>query len=227
MKNDIKILIQKKLDGINKKYNLENYIKVYEKIEKNCYNMYNKICFEYEKLNNNFYKKYDIETLLKESYSNIIKTILKYILIDIIKIYVKYIKNKHDENELLKMFDNYIYKFYINESHYEIYYNYDLKINTYFSFNFEKDINNNNILKIEIPKQLYNFYNSLNNEKFNNYIMRVDALNIDKIKENILNLQKIASTENNKIEKQITESNKIINENNIYNLKNFVIYKTK
>jgi len=227
MKNDVKNLINSKLNIINNKYNLINYIKQYEEIEKTCCTMYEKICFNYDKLNDNFYKKYDIETLLKEAYTNIVKTILKYIFIDVIKIYVKYIKNKRDENDFLKMFDNYIFKFYINENYFEIYYNYDLKVKSYFSFSFEKDEKNNNILKIEIPKQLYNFYNSLNNEKFIDYIKRAEVENIDKIKENIINLQKIANFENKKIQNQIKESNEIIKQNNIYNLKNFVLYEVK
>lgn len=79
-------------------------------------------------------------------------------------------------------------------------------------------------LYIENMKQLENFYNSVK-ESCLNYLNRINAADIEKVKNNVMQLQKIAAAENRKIENQIQDSNKIINTFNLYNLSDFIKYK--
>lgn len=228
MKKETKNLIIKDLNRIEKEYNLKYYIDIFAELEKTCYKLHEKISFN--EIEKDLYKNYELYTLLKESYKNIINQILRYILIDIIKLYIDTISSKRDQTEFLKLFwddekRKYIYNFSFSvdneRSRYEVFISgyYELKNSIYLSIELGAPG-----LYVENMKQLENFYNSVK-ESCLNYLDRINAAAVEKVKNNIMQLQKIAAAENKKIKNQIQESNKIINIFNLYNLSDFIKYK--
>lgn len=228
MKKETKNIIIKDLNRIEKEYNLKYYIDIFAGLEKACYKMHEKISFN--EIEKDLYKNYSLYSMLKESYKNIINQILRYILIDIVKLYIDTVTSKRDQTEFIKLLwddesKNYIYNFSFSvdneRSRYEVFIPgyYDLKNSTYLSIELGAPG-----LYVENMKQLENFYNSVK-ESCLNYLNRINAADVEKVKNNIMQLQKIAAAENKKIENQIQESNKIINTLNLYNLSNFIKYK--
>lgn len=228
MKKETKNIIIKDLNRIEKEYNLKYYIDIFAELEKTCYKLHEKISFN--EIEKDLYKNYSLYSMLKESYKNIINQVLRYILIDIVKLYIDTVTNKRDQTELLKLFwddenKKYIYSFSFSVDNEKSRYNvfvpgfYDLKNCTY--LNIELGAPG---LYVENMKQLENFYNSVK-ESCLNYLNRINAADVEKVKDNIMQLQKIAAAENKKIENQIQDSNKIINTFNLYNLNDFIKYK--
>lgn len=228
MKKETKNIIIKDLNRIEKEYNLKYYIDIFEDLEKTCYKLHEKICFN--EIEKDLYKNYDLYSMIKESYKNIINQVLRYILIDIIKLYIDTVTSKRDQTEFIKLLwddenKKYIYSFSFSvdneKSHYNVFIPgfYELQNSTYLSI----DLGASG-LYVENMKQLENFYNSVK-ESCLNYLNRINAADVEKVKNNIMQLQKIASEENIKIKNQIQESNKIINTLNLYNLSDFIKYK--
>lgn len=228
MKKETKNIIIKDLNRIEKEYNLKYYIDIFEDLEKTCYKLHEKICFN--EIEKDLYKNYDLYSMIKESYKNIINQVLRYILIDIIKLYIDTVTSKRDQTEFIKLLwddenKKYIYSFSFSVDNEKSRYNvfipgfYELQNSTYLSI----DLGASG-LYVENMKQLENFYNSVK-ESCLNYLNRINAADVEKVKNNIMQLQKISSEENKKIENQIQESNKIINTLNFYNLSDFIKYK--
>ena len=228
MKKETKNIIIKDLNRIEKEYNLKYYIDIFADLEKTCYKMNKKISFN--EIEKDLYNNYNFNVLLKESYKNIINQILKYILIDIIKLYIDTVTSRRDQTEFIKLLwddekRKYIYNFSFSvdneRSRYEVFIPgyYELKKSTYLSIELGADG-----LKVENMKQLENFYNSVK-ESCLNYLNRINAADVEKVKNNIIRLQRIAASENRKIENQIAESNTIIKLYNYYDLSDFIKYK--
>ena len=228
MKKETKNIIIKDLNRIEKEYNLKYYIDIFADLEKTCYKLHEKISFN--EIEKDLYNNYNFNVLLKESYKNIINQILKYILIDIIKLYIDTVTSRRDQTEFIKLLwddekRKYIYNFSFSvdneRSRYEVFIPgyYELKKSTYLSIELGADG-----LKVENMKQLENFYNSVK-ESCLNYLNRINAADVEKVKNNIIRLQRIAASENRKIENQIAESNTIIKLYNYYDLSDFIKYK--
>ena len=228
MKKETKNIIIKDLNRIEKEYNLKYYIDIFADLEKTCYKLHEKICFN--EIEKDLYKKYYLYSMIKESYKNIINQVLRYILIDIIKLYIDTVTSKRDQTEFTKLLwddenKKYIYSFSFSVDNEKNRYNvfvpgfYELQNSTYLSIELGAPG-----LYVENMKQLENFYNSVK-ESCLNYLNRINAADVEKVKNNIMQLQKIAAEENRKIENQIQESNKIINTLNLYNLSDFIKYK--
>lgn len=228
MKKETKNIIIKDLNRIEKEYNLKYYIDIFAELEKTCYKLHEKISFN--EIEKDLYKNYSLYSMLKESYKNIINQVLRYILIDIIKLYIDTVTCKRDQTEFIKLLwddenKKYIYSFSFSVDNEKSRYNvfipgfYELQNCTYLSIELGAPG-----LYVENMKQLENFYNSVK-ESCLNYLNRINAADVEKVKNNIMQLQKIAAAENKKIENQIQDSNKIINTFNLYNLSDFIKYK--
>ena len=182
--------------------------------------------------NNN--NKIELLEIISKTYKKIINDGLLLILNDILKLYLENVKNVRDQNEFLKMYNEYIenekrykyiYNIYIKSSYIEINYNkpfisqYNIFENSiYYPLN-RLDINNNFIFE----SNYYNYDEIKQKHNSTEYEKKINNnFSYEKIKNVCINLLKIYHDEIKKQFNFICESNKKIENENIYNLDGFI-----
>lgn len=178
--------------------------------------------------------KIEILEVMRKTYKKIIDNGLLLILNDILKLYLENVKNVRDQNEFLKMYNEYIenekrykyiYNIYIKSNYIEISYNkpfisqYNIFENSiYYQLN-KIDINNNFIFE----SNYYNYDEIKQKHNSTEYEKKINNnFSYETIEKNTINLLKIYKDEIKKQFNFICESNKKIENANIYKLDGFI-----